>query len=88
MAHLFQRVQGVVVGSQVVRIQRHIPPGHRKVRVAQQLLQTERIAASLDIQFGVGMPEQVHRCFLHASAMVIIPHRIAKRIQGHLVAIL
>ena len=56
--------------------------------MSQQLLQTERVAASLDIQFGVGVPEQVHRGLIHASAMIIIPHRIAKRIQSHLVAIL
>ena len=55
MAHLFQRVQGVIVGLEVVSIQRNIPSGHRKVSVAQQLLQTERVATSLDIQLGVGM---------------------------------
>ena len=56
--------------------------------MSQQLLQTERVAASLDIQLRVGMPEQVHRGFLHASVMIIIPNRITERIQGHLVAIL
>ena len=56
--------------------------------MSQKLLQAERVAASLDIQFGVGVPEQVHRGLIHASAMIIIPNRIAERIQCHLVAIL
>ena len=56
--------------------------------MSQQLLQTERVAASLDIQLRIGVPEQVHRGLVHASAMIIIPNRIAERIQRHLVAIL
>ena len=83
LRYLFQGVQRVIVRLQVIRIQCHIPPGPRKVSVAQQLLQTDWVAASLDIQFGVGMPEQMQRGLLHASAVVIVPYCIADSADAH-----
>ena len=88
MRHLLQRIQSVVVGLQIVRIERNILPRHREVRVAQKLLEPERVAASLNVQFGVGVPEQMDGRFLDASFVIVGPHCIPQCADGQLYAIL
>lgn len=56
--------------------------------MAQKLLEPERVAASLNVQFGVGVPEQMDGRFLDASFVIVGPHRIPQCADGQLYAIL
>ena len=56
--------------------------------MAQKLLEPERVAASLDVQLGVGVPEQMDGRFLDASLVIVGPHCIPQCADGQLYAIL
>lgn len=56
--------------------------------MAQKLLEPERVAASLDVQLGVGVPEQMDGRFLDASLVIVGPHCIPQCADGQLSLIL
>ena len=56
--------------------------------MAQKLLKPERVAACLDVQLGIGVPEQVDGRFLDASLVIVGPHCIPQCADGQLYAIL